>query len=228
MTNIDTRSSKTALKYWGHAALSVYAENGSSLLIDPYESGGFNGAMRYSRIHEASDWAVATHGHADHSAFDSVIAEVVDSSQETVGPFRIKRTRANHDEYDGMRFGGFVDMMEISVDSYRILHLSDVGEAPSPEQLGALRGADIVLVPIGGFYTMGAAQAEEWVRRIGAGCVIPIHYKTDRCDLPIAPADPFLTRFVEYSDVGSSFIFVRGALSLGPVVTLAPAGSKTN
>jgi len=65
------------------------------------------------------------------------------------------------------------------------VHASDVGQSPSADVIERLEGPDVMLVPCGGFYTIGAAQAWEWVRRLRPRMIVPIHYKTRWCHLPL-------------------------------------------
>ena len=182
------------LHFYGHAAVGLHAEDGSRLIVDPYRSGGLGGAMRYRPIETAYDWGVASHDHDDHAGFDQLPEppQVVDCGE--YGPFRIDRFPFAHDEYDGQRFGGLVDILRIECDGVTVVHGSDVGQSPAGPLPDALRRPDVALLPTGGFYTLGPAQAWEWAERLGPDIVIPTHYATERCDLPLQPVDHLLAR----------------------------------
>ncbi|MEM1349340.1 MAG: MBL fold metallo-hydrolase, partial [Myxococcota bacterium] len=81
--------------------------------------------------------------------------------------------------------GGSVDMLEVRADALSVVHASDVGQSPPAQLIERLEGPDVLLVPCGGFYTIGAAQAWEWVRRLRPKVIVPIHYKTRWCHLPL-------------------------------------------
>lgn len=178
------------VEFIGHACVALHL-SGRVLLIDPYESGQFKGKMAYAPIDFRVDWVVSTHAHADHCAFHAVPGafEIADEGQ--YGPFHIRRHRAWHDEYDGRRKGGPVDILEIGSDEATVVHLSDVGESPIASIASKLRGADLVLVPVGGNFTIGAAQAWEWLERLAPRVAVPIHYRTGACGLPIRDASAF-------------------------------------
>ena len=75
----------------------------------------------------------------------------------------------------------------------RIAHFGDLGCALTDAQANALQGVDVALIPVGGFYTIDAAQAKATADRIGAKVVVPMHYRTARFGLePIATLDEFL------------------------------------
>lgn len=169
----------------GHACVSLTDGRGTCLLIDPYESGEFDGRLRYEPIDVEPDYVVSSHAHADHAAFDAVPGtfQIVDSGR--AGSFEIGRVKAFHDEYGGRRRGGSIDILKITVDEQVIVHLSDVGHSPITSVCAQLGQPDILLVPVGGFFTIGAAQAWEWIERLNPRCAIPVHQRTPACELQI-------------------------------------------
>ncbi len=186
-----------SLELLGHAALIIESRDGSRLLIDPYESGGFGGKMAYAPITRRIDFVACTHDHLDHCAWHMLEGdpEVLDDSpHQMAGPFDVRRHTLEHDEYGGRRFGGEVDALRVEVDGVVYLHLSDVGHSPGIEDIEALRGVDVLCVPVGGFYTIGATQAMEWCERLGARVVVPMHYRTPDCGLPIDGVEYFLAQ----------------------------------
>lgn len=55
------------LKYLAHAAFLITSAKGTKILTDPYEPGGFNGAISYEPIDEQADIITVSHDHADHA-----------------------------------------------------------------------------------------------------------------------------------------------------------------
>jgi L-ascorbate metabolism protein UlaG (beta-lactamase superfamily) len=170
------------LVFYGHAAASLEC-GGDRLVVDPYASGGFGGLIAYPPITGSFGAVVCSHAHADHAA----VAEL-EGSPELIGEgrwrgFTVGRHQLDHDEYGGRRRGGQVDALILEVGGWRVVHLSDVGHAPRAGDVEALRGADLLLLPVGGFYTIGAAQAWGWARRLAPARVAPIHAATPACRL---------------------------------------------
>jgi L-ascorbate metabolism protein UlaG (beta-lactamase superfamily) len=179
----------------GHACVTLTAQSGQKLLIDPYQPGGFGGRMRYPPIEVSPDYVATTHDHADHAAIDAVPGdpeELSGARDVSAGPFRIRRFEFDHDEYDGRRFGGSVDVLRIEADGRSVVHGADIGQSPPPSVDPPLRGSDLFMVPVGGLYTIGAGQAVEWCARLAPRRVMPIHFKTEQCDLPIDGPETFL------------------------------------
>ena len=52
--------------------------------------------------------------------------------------------------------------------------------------------ADVMMIPVGGVYTVDAQGAKAILDRVHPKCVIPMHYKTAHCAYPIAGVEPFL------------------------------------
>ena len=76
--------------------------------------------------------------------------------------------------------------------------MGDIGHLPDGEMLKALTDIDIMLIPVGGVYTLDAAAAFELVRMISPRAVVPMHYRSDGFGLSnIAPVSDFLRLFNE-------------------------------
>lgn len=178
------------LEFLGHACVALRSD-GATLLVDPYAPGQFDGQMAYREIDVIADYVACTHAHIDHAAVWAVPGNPVVVDAGVAGPFRISRVGLAHDEYGGRRRGGRVDALRIEAGGVVVLHLSDVGESPRPAVVEAHRRVDVLLVPVGGMYTIGAAQAWEWVERIDPAVAIPIHYRTTACSLPIRDASVY-------------------------------------
>lgn len=182
------------LRYYGHASFGLWWGD-DSLLFDPYRPGGFGGSMDLPPIEERFARVVVTHDHDDHAALDALKhpAPRVHSGQH--GCFLISRVGVFHDEYRGRRRGGESDVVIVEVGGRRIVHLGDVGHSPRPNDLRSLgddQRIDVLIVPVGGYFTIGAAQAWEWCRALSPGWVIPAHGADPRVGLPLRPIAHFL------------------------------------
>lgn len=94
---------------------------------------------------------------------------------------------------------GFVTAYLIENEGLRILHLGDVGSMPSDsffEEVGS--PVDVLMLPVGGFYTVDAREAMAIADRLNPNRIIPMHYRTTRLKLNIAPVTGFIG-LVKYS-----------------------------
>jgi L-ascorbate metabolism protein UlaG (beta-lactamase superfamily) len=215
------------LRYLGHAAFELVSEGGTKVIFDPYESGAYDGALQYGPISGRYDLAVVSHDHADHRdpGVTSRSANVVDGP----GTFdfegiRVISRSTFHDESEGSERGGnLVSVVEL--DGMRIAHLGDLGHTLGREELAALRAVDVLLLPVGGHFTIDAATAAGLVGEIEPGIVIPMHFKTEKVAFPIAPVDVF-TELMENVEVkGGSELTVtkKDVPEATKVVVLEPA-----
>jgi L-ascorbate metabolism protein UlaG (beta-lactamase superfamily) len=100
---------------------------------------------------------------------------------------------AYHDHHQGAKRG--LDSISI-FDLYgiRIVHLGDLGTVLTSKQIKAIGHVDVLLIPVGGFYTIGGKEAQRVVAQLKPKIVIPMHYKTSYTNpsLPIQGPQAFL------------------------------------
>ena len=97
-----------------------------------------------------------------------------------------------HDDKEG-RERGATAMFLIEVGGVRIVHCGDLGQTRlTNEQIEALGGVDLLLIPVGGKYTIDGQQAAAIVLQIKPRSVVPIHYKTPALTFDLETAEPFL------------------------------------
>ena len=81
----------------------------------------------------------------------------------------------------------------VDVDGLRVCHLGDLGHVLSGEEAAAVGKVDVLLVPVGGFFTIGPREALDVIKALDPAVIIPMHYKTDVLNFPIAPVEDFLS-----------------------------------
>jgi len=211
--------------FLGHAAFSITRSDGLVILIDPYESGGFSGRVGYAPIDVVPDIVLITHDHLDHNHTAGLPGEfdVIRHDGESNG-VRVRSVRAFHDEFEGTRFGGTVDMKVFEIDGVTFCHAGDLGERLSPAHLEALGPIDVWIPPVGGFYTLDGDKAAETTLALGPRVAIPCHFKTNRCGFDIAPPDAFVAHFDHVQRPGGSVFEVSRETLPDPVtcVVLEP------
>lgn len=183
------------IKWIGHAAFAITTQKGEVILTDPYEPSCYGGALRYSKINVIPHIVMVSHDHADHTCAISSLGgkpHVIDKvgDHEAAG-VKIRGISSFHDTSQGKERGKNI-IFVYQIDDLTLVHLGDLGHPLSQDQYAQIGPVDILFIPVGGYFTIDAAQAAEIAQTLKAKIVIPMHYKTDKVDFPIATVDPFL------------------------------------
>jgi len=199
------------ITWLGHASFLVESKDGTRVVMDPFEAGSYDGAVGYRAIDTHADVVTVSHEHADHNAVDTVSGspEVVrDTEERTVKGIPIRGMTTFHDESKGQDRGrSNIYVMEI--DGLKVGHLGDLGHVLSEEEVKELGGVDVLLAPVGGYYTIGPEEAKKTAEALGARVIIPMHYKTEALGFPIQPVDDFLKLMESVERVGSTTVEIE-------------------
>jgi len=125
---------------------------------------------------------------------------------------RIRAFPAYHDKVKGKERGlNSIFLLEVS--GIRIVHMSDIGHIPPELTLKSLERVDVLLIPVGGLYSIDASEASRIVDRLKPAVVIPIHYKTKAtASWPIATEEAFVKNKPRVKQVGSTISLRREGL----------------
>lgn len=176
------------IEYLGHSCFLFTAENGRKILTDPYTKVGYELPSGIS-----ADIILVSHGHFDHSATDKVQGGeiVATSGQFHLQGIEIVGTETWHDPQKGSLRGKNI-VYSFTVDGITVCHLGDLGEEYSAETADKIGKTDILLLPVGGTYTVDGAQAKLYAEKISPKMIIPMHYRPADGTLDITDAQPFL------------------------------------
>ncbi|MBQ6120764.1 MAG: MBL fold metallo-hydrolase, partial [Clostridia bacterium] len=140
------------ITYHGHSEFYLEAANGFALLTDPYDS-----HVGYPMGTYRADAVTVTHGHGDHNYIAKATGTptIIDSAGEWYPAPEVKVTAipSVHDDAGGAKRGKNL-IMKIEMEGLTLVHLGDQGAPLTAEQLKALGKVDILMIPIGGFYTI--------------------------------------------------------------------------
>jgi len=181
------------VKYLAHACFLITSKDGVKIITDPYEKGAYGG-IHYDEIEEEADIVTISHDHADHNAVHKIKGSpkvIKEPGEYEVKGIKIKGIKTYHDEKGGKERGENI-VYVFEIDNFRIAHMGDLGEILSDEKLKQIGKVDIILIPVGGYFTIDAKQATQIIKKIKPKIVIPMHYKTTKCDFPIAPVEDFI------------------------------------
>ena len=172
------------LKWLGHSCFRLTHE-GWSVVIDPFEPGSVPGLRD---IAETADAVLCSHGHHDHN----YTAAVTIREHEGESPFLVDSIGTFHDPERG-KLRGKNTIHIFTAGDRRVAHLGDLGCELKAMQKVMLRGLDALLCPVGGFYTIDAAQARALLEELQPKAFIPMHYRTERFGFDvIGTLDDFL------------------------------------
>ncbi len=179
------------IRWNGHASFSLFSDDGRCIVIDPYEQGSFGGAIGYHAIDSKPDVVLVTHDHQDHNYTDQFDGqfEILRDAGHAKG-FDVAAFDAFHDKSQGNDRGA-IKMFKVDVDGVKICHVGDLGHVLSAEQIAGLGDVDVLMVPVGGVFTIDANEATDLIERLRPKIAIPMHYKTERCGFEIAGVEEF-------------------------------------
>jgi L-ascorbate metabolism protein UlaG (beta-lactamase superfamily) len=194
------------VKWYGHSAFLITTAAGVRIITDPYQSGAFGGALSYGRITEEADIVLSSHDHDDHNYTKDIQGEFTFINKEGVYEEKgvtIRAVATFHDTSRGSERGRNL-IFVIEADGLRLAHAGDLGHALDAAALKELGRIDILLIPVGGFYTIDAHEAAGVVEDIKPLVTIPMHFKTDKCDFPITPVEEFTKGKTGVRDMGKT------------------------
>lgn len=121
-----------------------------------------------------------------------------DSTKQTSHSVVVRSIPAWHDDSQGKQRGATA-LFKIEVDGVSILHCGDLGQSKlTDKQIFLIGPVDVMLLPVGGVYTIDSDSAWDIVEQVKPRIVIPIHFKTDKLKIPLEPVD----KFVEHMPAG--------------------------
>jgi len=168
------------LKWLGHSCFLLTAEGGASLLMDPFKS---DAHLSYKEVSEKVDIVTVSHDHFDHNytgALPGSPQVVKGAGEKAVKGIKVKGIDVFHDDTGGNQRGSNT-IFCVEIDKINVCHLGDLGHRLSGHELSAVGKVDVLLVPVGGVFTIGVEDANFLCRDIKPRIAIPMHYKTERC-----------------------------------------------
>ena len=179
------------IKWLGHACFLMTAASGLKVITDPYNR---TNGVNYSPVNETADVVTVSHDHFDHNAVSEVSGnpEVVKGDNPGVyKSVQFKCVNTYHDETEGSQRGENAVFCFV-LDDIKTCHLGDLGHRLNKNQIDEIGAVDLLLIPVGGYFTIDAKVASETCNDLKPRIVIPMHYKTSKLDFPVADVEDFL------------------------------------
>jgi L-ascorbate metabolism protein UlaG (beta-lactamase superfamily) len=177
------------ITWLGHSSFLIKDSKGRTLLTDPFDE-----SVGYKVFEGHADVVTISHHHFDHDYIEKITGNP--AILDKVGFFNvcdidIKGIPSYHDNVQGAKRGENV-IYVFKMDDYRICHLGDLGHVLSIHDSDQIGEIDILLVPVGGNYTIDGKEATAVCKLLNPKLVIPMHFKTSAVSIPINGAEEFL------------------------------------
>lgn len=161
-----------------------------SLLIDPFSK---EIGLKPPKIKDQI--VLVTHSHYDHNNLESLPDDtflINGPGEYEVKGIYIKGIQSFHDKFQGQE-RGLNTIYFIKFDDINLAHLGDLGqEKLSESQIDALGAVDILMIPVGGIYTINYKEAVGIINQIEPKIVIPMHYKIPGLNINLDGVEKFL------------------------------------
>lgn len=183
------------ITWYGQACFKIQSGE-KTIIIDPYAK-----SIGLNPPNVLADLVFVTHEHADHSNVAAVKGDYFLINGP--GEYEVKGIKARgifsfHDAERGAK-RGLNTLYLIEVEGIKLLHMGDIGqEKLEDKQLDEIGDVDILMIPVGGFFTVDAKQAVTIINQIEPKIVIPMHYKVPKLTITqLAEVNEFLEEFGE-------------------------------
>ncbi|MCX5804746.1 MAG: MBL fold metallo-hydrolase [Proteobacteria bacterium] len=215
------------IKFYGHSAFMITTDTGVRIITDPYKSGAFGGTLSYGKITDKADIVLASHDHDDHNYTKDIkgnFVHIKTAGAYDVNGLKIRAIPSHHDTSKGKERGNNL-IFVIDADGLTIMHAGDLGHTLGKEAVEEIGKIDILLIPVGGFYTIDAREATKVMKDLKPAITIPMHFKTDKCNFPISNVQGFIGDKKDVKRVKASEIEIKKELlpKEREIIVLEPA-----
>jgi len=176
------------ITYLGHSCFKLRGSK-ATVVTDPYDKETFGRLMPATK----ADIVTISHFHHDHAALDRI--KGAPFVIQGPGEYEIKGVSiwgipSFHDKSQGLKRGRNT-IYVYHFDKLKLCHLGDLGTKLSDEQIEEIGEVDILMVPVGGIYTIDAKQAVVVINQLEPMIVIPMHYQTKDLKFQLDSLDKF-------------------------------------
>ena len=193
---------KLTLRWHGQSFFQLETGRGQKIVFDPHAIPNFGRHIVSANI------VLISHPHNDHNQpeilEDAKAARVFEgvttlkngktewkAIDEKVIQTRIRTLGTYHDAMNGMQRGKNAVFI-VEADGLVFVHLGDLGHELTPEQVKVIGKVDVLMVPVGGIYTINGEVAKKVVAQLKPRLyVVPMHYAVAGYDDLLGP-DEFL------------------------------------
>ena len=190
--------------YHGHSCFSVITPKKLSIMIDP-----FSKKLGYKFPRIPAHVVLISNEHYDHNNFQDVVGvPIILHGIKKDGTFNkidfylqdahIFNIPSYHDKVRGNQWG-LNSIFVIDIENFRIIHMGSFGSFFDKQKaLNELYKPNVLMIPVGGFFTIDAKDAYSLCKEIMPDVIMPMNYKTEVTkDLPFNGLESFIKLFPE-------------------------------
>jgi L-ascorbate metabolism protein UlaG (beta-lactamase superfamily) len=176
------------LEYLGHACFRITSGDGVKIVIDPFDGR----ELGYPMPSVEADFVLVSHEHTDHNFVDALKGNPTLLRRDYEGRgITVKAVHVFHDEEVGSKRGRNT-IFTVKTDGLALAHLGDLGHILDEQILRSMGKIDVLMVPVGGIFTIDAIKASMVVDQVKPKVVIPMHFATPSLPFRLQRVDVFL------------------------------------
>lgn len=178
------------INWYGQSCFRIKGKN-ASIVIDPFDPE--TTGLKLPKDMEAQV-LLLTNSHHNHNNISAVSGNpliISGPGEYEISGVSVVGVGSYHDDSEGTERGKNT-IYRILIDGINVVHLGDLGHVLSEEQLAQIDATDILLIPVGGKYTIDSEAAAKVVAQMESRIVIPMHYQIPGLKSELESADPFL------------------------------------
>ena len=193
------------IEYYGHSSFGIIDSEGMKIVADPYnpvaDPDPSIPILGYTFPSISTQILTVSHDHFDHNnvaalqSYEQLI--FANTGKFRSGDIKVEGIFSYHDQTQGSERGANT-IYTYEINSIRVCHLGDLGHELSQEQIKSIGQVDVLMIPVGGVFTVNSEEAIRVVNSISPKVVIPMHYGTEASNAlfalmgsELAPVDTF-------------------------------------
>ncbi|SHE57188.1 L-ascorbate metabolism protein UlaG, beta-lactamase superfamily [Marinitoga hydrogenitolerans DSM 16785] len=199
------------IKWFGHSCFGIEYLN-IKILTDPFDE-----TVGYPLPDYSPDIITESHQHFDHNAHHLIRGKYIlinTPGKHLSKGVKITGLKTYHDKSYGHERGeNIIFKMKFS-DGLTLAHCGDLGDIPDEKVLNELKDIDILMIPVGGYYTIDANEAKDIVNKVKPKLIIPMHFKTKYINFPISSVENFLNLMMSsVTNAGKDYVLSKEQLN---------------
>ncbi len=200
------------IQYYGHSCFKITTKPAGrgqgdiNVFLDPFEK-----SIGLRPPQGQADLVLVSHDHRDHNNVEALKGNpaIIDIPGEySVKGINIVGIGTYHDNQNGQE-RGLNTIFMLDSEDIKICHAGDLGGDLTEKQLEELDGVDILMIPVGGKYTIDYKKAIEIIRKIEPKLIIPMHYKVVGSTVDIDDEKKFCNEIGNCSNIKTSKLNIK-------------------